>query len=377
MRVEQIEVVRVRVPARPGAVNSADRDHPLHKLSDGLTDAWTVQFDTVEKHLLIATGEDGTVGLGESLRGARDQVITDLCRALVGVEVTALSWQRLPFPPVREYDAVETLVLDLLGKAWRVPAHVVLGGAHRDQVPVGAWSGHRTPEDAAGIAASAYAEGFGCLKLKCHLADDVPGIAAAVHDATAGAMSLIFDPNERFTELRHAVGIARELERVGNVLCLEDPLPRWDLARYAELRARTDVPIGLHVALGYAEHGQSTRELVLADRAAAVDLYNLSAGVAAFLRMGHVADAQGRPYWHGSEVDLGVLEAAYVHAAASAAGCTLPSDIFGRRIREHDLLRVPLTIQDGHVAVPTGPGLGVELDLDALDDHAVGRTLVR
>lgn len=377
MRIEQIEVIRVRVPARPGAVNSADRDHPLHKLSDGLTDAWTVQFDTVDKHVLVATGDDGTVGLGESLRGARDHVVTALCRALVGVEVTTLSWQQLPFPPVREYDAVETLVLDLLGKAWRVPAHGVLGGAYRDQVPVGAWSGHRTPDDAAEIAAAARAEGFSCLKLKCHLDDDVPGIAAAVRDATAGAMSLIFDPNERFTELRHAVGIGRELDRIGNVLCLEDPLPRWDLDRYAELRARVDVPIALHVALGYTEHGQSAHELVLADRAAAADVYNLSAGVAAFLRMGHIADGQGRPYWHGSEVDLGILEAAYVHAAAAAAGCTLPSDIFGRRIREHDLLRIPLAISGGRVAVPTGPGLGVELDPDAVEDYAVGRTVIR
>src|SRR5258708_6512897 len=81
------------------------------------------------------------------------------------------------------------------------------------------------------------------------------------------------------------------------------------------------------------------------------------------MRMSAVADLAHIPYWHGSEVDLGILEAAYVHSAAAAPGCTVPSDIFGRRIREHDLLATPLQLEGEWVQVPSGPGLGVELDL--------------
>ena len=51
------------------------------------------------------------------------------------------------------------------------------------------------------------------------------------------------------------------------------------------------------------------------------------------------------PSWHGSELDLGILEAMYLHQCAAAPSCIWPSDIFGRLIREHDLLTEPLDLQ--------------------------------
>ena len=56
----------------------------------------------------------------------------------------------------------------------------------------------------------------------------------------------------------------------------------------------------------------------------------------------------------------------YVHSAAAAESCTMPSDIFGRLIRSHDLLKTPLDIQPPFVSLPEGPGLGIEVDEDAI-----------
>jgi muconate cycloisomerase len=53
-----------------------------------------------------------------------------------------------------------------------------------------------------------------------------------------------------------------------------------------------------------------------------------------------------------------------------------PSDIFGRTIRRHNLITNPLAAEGGFIAVPKGPGLGVELDRDALDRHTVRRFTV-
>lgn len=376
MKIAQIELIEVSVPARAGAVNSASLDKPLHKMASGADGAWSRQFDEFAKVVLVATTDDGTVGLGESLRDPNLEVMRAMARRLVGVDVTRLRWQALPFAKVREYDGFELLVLDLLGKRAGLPLASLLGGAYRDEVPVGAWSGHRTPEDAAEIAAAAQARGATTLKLKCELEDDVVGIAAAVREACGSGFSLIFDPNERFEELRHAVRIAQGLERIGNVLCLEDPLPRWDLGAYAELRARTSIPIAVHVALGYQSHGQRITDVTTAVTSRAADVFNFSSGIADFLRMAHIADAAGRPYWHGSEIDLGIMEAGAVHAAAASAGATLPSDIFGRAIRESDLLATPLTFTGAAVHVPQGPGLGVDLDDDAIARYEVSRTVV-
>ncbi|WP_127473937.1 mandelate racemase/muconate lactonizing enzyme family protein [Microbacterium sulfonylureivorans] len=376
MRIEQIELIEVQVPARAGAINSPSLDKPLHKLATGADAAWTRQFDEFPKVLLVATTEDGTVGYGESLRAPDMPTLRAMARGLAGRDVAALAWQNLPLAKNREYDGFELLVLDLLAKRAGLPLASLLGGSYRSEVPVSAWSGHRTPDEAAMIAERAQRNGATTLKLKCELDDDVVEIAAAVRERCGDGFSLIFDPNERFEELRHAVKIARGLERIGNVVCLEDPLPRWDLGAYAELRARTSIPIAIHVALGYLSHGQRISDVTSAIASRAADVFNFSAGIADFLRMAHIADAAGRPYWHGSEIDLGIMEAGAVHAAAASAGATLPSDIFGRLIRETDLLRTPLSITGSAVSVPEGPGLGVELDLDAVAAHELSRELV-
>ena len=87
--------------------------------------------------------------------------------------------------------------------------------------------------------------------------------------------------------------------------------------------------------------------------------------------MADIADAAGIPCWHGSEVDLGILEAAYLRACAAAKNCTLRSDIFGELVLENDLIIEPLEIREGRARVPQRPGLGVELDLDSLEKYRV------
>ena len=66
----------------------------------------------------------------------------------------------------------------------------------------------------------------------------------------------------------------------------------------------------------------------------------------------------------------------YVHQAAAAASCSWPSDIFGRLVREHDLLTEPLRIEPPTVHLPTGPGLGVELDRAALAHYRKSEMII-
>lgn len=373
MKVTRVEFVEVVVPARPGAINSPDMDRPLHKLPYRGRLAWSVQFDEIPKWIALVHCDDGTVGIGESLRGAQKTTLQAMAWSLIGADVATLPWTRLPLPRTREYELFECAIYDLAGKLAGLPVCQLLGGRYRDHVLVSAWSGHRTPRDAAERAKHAFDAGIHCIKFKCSLEDDVVEWARLIRDACGDAMRIILDPNERWEELRHATSIATELEKVGNVLCIEDPLPRGDLGAYAELRARTRIPVAFHVALGYAEHGQRIEDLVRAAQTRAADVFNFSGGIANFARLANGADLVGRPYWHGSEVDLGVLEAAYVHSAAAAVGCTLPSDVFGRRIREHDLLTDPLLRDGEHVAIPEGPGLGVEIDHEALAKYETER----
>ncbi|MEM8548516.1 MAG: enolase C-terminal domain-like protein, partial [Pseudomonadota bacterium] len=174
------------------------------------------------------------------------------------------------------------------------------------------------------------------------------------------------DPNERWQRPAEVRKRIDGLSEVGNVLCLEDPLPRWMLHEYSQLRTLSSIPIVLHVSLPYVYHGQRIHESIAALIATAVDGFNFNAGLVAYQQLDHVAAAANLPSWHGSEIDLGVLEAMYLHQCAAAQSCEWPSDIFGRLIREHDLLSCPLAIQPPYADLPTGLGLGVELDRDAM-----------
>jgi len=183
-------------------------------------------------------------------------------------------------------------------------------------------------------------------------------------------MQVILDPNERWESEDAAAERLEGLATVGNVLCVEDPIPRSQLDGYGRLRKSFAVKIALHVSLPYQEHGQRVGDALDAVVAGAVDGFNFNGSVSEFAQLDSIASAAGLPSWHGSELDLGVLEALYVHSSAAARSAVWPSDIFGRLIREHDLLASPLRIEPPYAYLPEGPGLGVELDLAAVERFA-------
>jgi muconate cycloisomerase len=137
----------------------------------------------------------------------------------------------------------------------------------------------------------------------------------------------------------------------------------------AQLRQYSPIPIVLHVSLPYVVHGQRPHDAVNALSHGAVDGFNFNCGLANFQRLDHIASTANLSCWHGSELDLGVLEAMYLHSCSAAQSCRWPSDIFGRLVRSHDLLTEPLKIEPPWARLPDGPGLGVELDANAVRSH--------
>jgi len=85
---------------------------------------------------------------------------------------------------------------------------------------------------------------------------------------------------------------------------------------------------------------------------------------------------RGVPVWCGGMVETGLGRAANM-ALAALPGFTLPGDISASdRFYRRDIVTEPFVPDDGHIAVPTGPGLGVEVDEDALAAVTVHRKTV-
>lgn len=374
LTIKRLTFDEVLVPSHPGVVNSAALPKPIHMLPVGSKPSWSTQFDELTKLVLRMELSNGIVGLGELYRGHAWSTTVEIAEALIGVDLNELSLHRLPLPLCREYDGFECAIWDAWAKSLGLPLYQLLGGKAREKVEVMAWSSHRTLDEVGPWVRQYQEQGFRTIKFKADLEDDAPALSAAIARHAPG-MKVVYDPNQRWQNMGYAKLLIRELEKVGNTLLLEDPIEKWMVLDYAELRRFSSIPITQHISLPYVYQGQRVHDIINLLNHNAVDGFNFNAGLAKFQQLDGIASAARMCSFHGSEIDLGILEAMYVHQAIAAPSCVWPSDIFGRMIREHDLLQKPLRIDPPYAYVPEGPGLGVQLDEAALERYRIKQTV--
>jgi muconate cycloisomerase len=370
--IEEFHFDEVVVPCHPGSINSQGLDKPLHRQPVKGQKAWGVQFDSLAKLIVTVKLNNGVVGVGEFYRDHSWDKVKGMANLLIGRALDDLSLQALPIGQCREYFGFECALYDTYAKAKGLRVVDLIGGPVRPVVKIGAWSSHRTVEEIGPLAAKFQKMGYDNIKMKADLEDPVVEWCQEIKQHAPG-MKIIFDPNMRWQNAGYARERLRGLEQVGNVLLLEDPLPHWMYHEFAELRRVTVIPIVLHVSPPYTEEGQSVHDAINAIKHGSVDGFNFNAGIDSFKLLDSIAFAAGMNCWHGSEIDLGVLEAMFIHNAIAAKSCVWPSDIFGRLLRQHDLLKKPLRLEPPYAHLPEGTGLGVEVDYDAIERFKTGQ----
>jgi L-alanine-DL-glutamate epimerase-like enolase superfamily enzyme len=171
-----------------------------------------------------------------------------------------------------------------------------------------------------------------------------------------------------------ATQCARALEPLG-VYWLEEPLPADDVHGYAELRRRTD----LRLAAGeFVRTEREATDLLLRGGVDVVqcDVVLSSGGIGGCRRVAALADLAGKA-WSPHTWSNGYGLLANLHLALAVSTCPyveVPFDPPAWSAERRDwLLPAPVEIAaDGTIAPPDGPGLGVEPDLDALEEYRVG-----
>lgn len=372
MKISKINLYEVVVPAKKGTIESSEINKPLHKLSQGTEMGWSIQFDELSKILISIELANGVIGWGECYRGNTIMAVKQVAQKFVGMSIEKIIRQQLPIPYTRIYDGFECALWDCFARLKNIRVVDLLGGPVREKIKVGSWSSHRTTAEVGEIASNFAALGYDCIKFKTDLEDDVAGWATAIKRA-APEMKIIFDPNERWISSAEVKTRIDALKEIGNTLCIEDPISRWKIEEYAQIRSYSPIPIVLHVSLPYVDHGQRVHDTIRAIQHQAIDGFNFNCGFAHFQKLDHIATAAELPCWHGSEIDLGIMEAMYLHSCAAAHSCEWPSDIFGTLIRSHDLLKQSLRIEPPFAFLPEGIGLGVEPDLEAINEYLINK----
>lgn len=266
---------------------------------------------------------------------------------------------------------LELAVLDAALRAEGRSFGAYVGAVH-DRVPSGVSVGiQRDPAALVDTVRGYLDEGYVRIKIKIKPGRDVAD-TAAVRDAFGG-IPLQVDANSAYT-MADADTLA-ELDRF-DLLLIEQPLQEDDLVDHATLARRLRTPVCLD-------------ESIVSDKAAAdalalgsASVINIKAGrVGGYLEAVRIHDrclAAGVPVWCGGMLETGIGRAANA-ALAALPGFTLPGDVSASdRFYRRDIVTEPAVLEDGHVRVPTGHGLGVEIDPVALDDFTVAReTLTR
>jgi D-galactarolactone cycloisomerase len=336
---------------------------------------------------LIGWGEAFAQGL-EPPEIAAAAISHGLSNLVVGANPldTEVLWHRM-YHATRDYgrkgsvvaaiSAVDIALWDIAGKARNAPIHALLGGAFRDRVEPYATGFYRIrgqgeSERLAEEAVRHHESGFRLMKVKLgYGVDDDLACMAAIGRAIAGrGVTLMVDTN-------HAYGRAEAL-KLGRALAeydlrwYEEPVAPEDVRGYVEMRDKLTMPI----AGGENEHTLfGFRDLFAAGAldVAQPDLGSCG-GITAARHIVALAQAAGvavNPHVWGSAVaqaaSLQVIAALPVpHHSLFATEPVLEYDRSSHPFRQH-LIREPIVQRDGWVAIPNGPGLGIDVDRTVLE----------
>ncbi len=304
----------------------------------------------------------------EYVDGAADVIRRFLSPALAALPAVDAHLAEPVFAKVKGHPMAKAAIQTALLDAQLRVAGLSFGeflGAVRTAVPAGVSVGIMDSIPQLIDAVARYLDaGYLRIKLKIEPGWDVEPVRAVRE--RFGDVLLQVDANCAYT-----LQDARQLAGLDpfDLLLIEQPLPEDDIRGHAELARRLRTPMCLDESI------TSARAAADAIAWGAAAIVNIKPGrVGGYLEARRVHDvcaANGVPVWAGGMLETGLGRAANV-ALAALPGFTLPGDTSASdRYYATDITR-PFRLEDGHVRVPTGPGLGVDPDPDALAAATTG-----
>ncbi len=360
MKIDRVELFAIRLPLRV----------PFHSAQ--------ASTDVRDLGVLRLTDEEGQIGLGEITpypdpgapplsdliaafeSGARDQLLeTEIFDRGLTLE------NKLPSAVEC---AIDVALLDLLARREGIRVADLIGTDVQEQVAVNATISAQDPSDVASLAREAVSAGFSTLKLKVGFSDLDADRLAALREEVGMQTMLRLDVNGGWYT-SEAIEKINEFAEFGLEL-VEQPVAPDDLASMHRVRDATLVPI-------VADEGVRTVEdldLHVANGACdgvAIKLAQVSGITAASVLAANAAKA-GLLTFVTSTLDGPIGLAAGLHFAAARSDFTLANGLAtGALFDESYAFGLP-EVSDGALTLSDSPGLGIELDEDALVDLSIG-----
>lgn len=367
LRIDGLVLRELRIPLRSpfrtsGGVTTQRRVCLVEFISDGETAAWSecvagerpdYTAETIDTAWRLIESYGAPTVIGRGFSSPRD--VHDALAWIRGHRMARAALEM-------GFWAMEALERD-------VSLATLLGGT-RDRVESGRTLGiDDDPSVMVKRARAAVDAGFRKVKMKIEPGRDVEPVRR-VREAIGPDVALAVDANGAY-RLADAGRLA-ELDAFG-LSMIEQPLPSRDFAGSGELQSRLATPICLDESI---EAADDVRTMLALD---AGRIVNIKPGrVGGFTESVAIHDlcaSRGIPVWCGGMLETG-LGRAYNAALASLPGFTIPGDLYPAASYLAEDIVTPTDVRDGSVLVPDGPGVGVEVDRDAVDRLTVRRTVL-
>lgn len=329
--------------------------------------------------------DEGLVGYGEPIVEGRARTVAMAVQELEGYLIgqdprnVEHHWQAMYRQTfyrggpilVSAISGIEQAMWDIKGKALGVPVYEMLGGACRDKIRIYAHTGGRTPEEAAANARSRVQQGFTALKTSVpgpvriidnpQMVENIVNNFAAIREAVGKSVDVAIDFHGRISPAM-AVRLCQALEPY-QPMFVEEPVLPENVDALVTVARSTTIPIATGERLFTK---WDFREVVEKQAAAVLQPDLCHAG--GILEVKKIA-ALGELYYSAiaPHNPLGPI---------SLASCIqLDACIPNFLVQEHvslgeGYLKQPFVLENGYIPLPKGPGLGIELDDEALADKA-------
>jgi glucarate dehydratase len=332
---------------------------------------------------------DGLVGLAETAASAEEMMRA----GAVVIGLSALETGRVRMRVTERFywsdnplvaSALEMACVDIIGKALGVPAHYVLGGAVRESIDLAAYCFYRygsdelpavtTPDEMAQHARNLVERyGFATVKLKGGVQEPQIEIETlrAIRDMLPG-IKLRIDPNAAWTPAT-AMGLLPALTDIG-LEYLEDPVAGQ--SGMAEVRSKTSLPLSTNMCVVDFPDIPGALALGSVDVILSDPWY--WGGPLRTKTLAELCSVHGLGMGMHSGIELGIGMAIMAHTGVTIPQLTLAVDAHHHHLVDDVIVGERLLpAGDGRLAPPAGPGWGVELDEDKVQQyrelHASGR----
>ncbi|HJP28737.1 MAG TPA: mandelate racemase/muconate lactonizing enzyme family protein [Dehalococcoidia bacterium] len=342
---------------------------------------------------VVVETDEGLVGVGEATGGSETQprvaAIEEVKHLVIGMDPRNIHeiFHKLYLTAfLKETPAmagIEMACWDILGKSLGVPVHTLHGGKVRDSVRVyanGWYSGERTPEGFAAKASEVVAKGYTALKFDpfgdAHMqlsrkeTRETKALIGAVRDAVGDDVDILIEAHDRFSTYA-AIEIGNWLKDY-DVTWFETPVLSTDVSALVEVARRIPVRMiageRMHAIHEFGEFLSHNVTDVINPEPLGVG------GIWRSLQIAGIAEA------HHAEIALHNAESPFKTMVALHIDAVTPNVFIQECFDDflepwvNDVLSGFHRVEDGHLSMPTAPGIGVTLNEEEAKKYPYGKS---